>query len=180
MSPSWSQQLSDRSWAADVEALGEVDAELREQLERLRVGYELRDGTAPDRAGEQHDRLDDLTIDRVAGEAADELAVDLEVVDRELPQRREGPEAGAEVVERHLEAEPAERLRERGGAVDVGDRRRLGDLDDQPARIDPARRELLLEQPHHARADRAPGEVHRQRERPAALAQDPERTAEDP
>src|SRR4051794_34649957 len=112
-----------------MEALGEVDAELREQLERLRVGHELSDRVAPDRAGEQHDRLDDLAVDRVAGEPAYELAVDLEVVDRQLPQRRERAEAGAEVVEGDLEAEPAERFRERVGAVDVRDRRRLGDLD---------------------------------------------------
>ena len=106
-------------------------------------------------ARERDDRLDDLAVDRVAGEPAHELAVDLEVVDRERAQRGEGAEAGAEVVERDPEAEPRQRLGERARLADVRDRGGLLDLDDQHRRVDAARGQLVLEQLDDAGPDRA-------------------------
>ena len=59
----------------------------------------------------------------------DELAVDLEDVERQVLEVVERAEAGAEVVERELAAEVGERCGERAGALDVDDRGGLGDLE---------------------------------------------------
>ena len=78
------------------------------------------------------------------GERADEVAVDLEVVERQVLQVVEGGEAGAEVVEREAAAEPGQALREGAGLLHVGDRGGLGDLEHEAARIDAGERDLAL------------------------------------
>ena len=73
----------------------------------------------------------------------------------------EGPEAGAEVVEREAAAEPGEALHERARLREVGDRGGLGHLEDQPRGVD-ARvgQSLLHEQRQVGVAQRLGGEVH--------------------
>ena len=69
-----------------------------------------------------------LTVHRVA----DELAVDLEEVHRQVLEVVEAAVAGAEVVEREAAAERAQRLREADRDLGLLDQRRLGDLEHEP------------------------------------------------
>ena len=78
----------------------------------------------------------DQPVGLVAHAVGDELAVDLQVVERQVLEVVEGAEAGAEVVEREAAAELAQPVGERARLRDAGDRGRLGDLEDQPARVD--------------------------------------------
>ena len=68
--------------------------------------------------------------------AADELAVDLDDVERQVLEVGERAEAGAEVVEGEAAAELGEPLGEAARLLEVADRRRLGDLEDQRRRVD--------------------------------------------
>jgi len=56
-------------------------------------------------------------------QVADELAVDLDEVDRKVAQVVDGAEAAAEVVEGHAAAEGAQSAREAARVVEVGDPR---------------------------------------------------------
>ena len=75
-------------------------------------------------------------------EVLDELAVDLQVVERQVLEVVERGEAGAEVVERELAADLAQPLHERLRLGDVHDRRRLGDLEDELAGVDAGAAEI--------------------------------------
>ena len=70
--------------------------------------------------------------------ALDELAVDLQERGRQVLEVGERAEAGAEVVDREAAAEVGQRLGEAARVLHVGDRRRLGDLEDQARRVDAA------------------------------------------
>src|SRR5581483_1012931 len=72
------------------------------------------------------------------GDPGDEGAVDLEGVDGELAQVGEGAVAGAEVVDRDPDAERLERDELGGSLVGVAHERRLGDLEGQGRRVEPA------------------------------------------
>ena len=76
---------------------------------------------------------DQRAVARVAGEVADERAVDLDHVHRQRAQPAERGVARAEVVEREADAEPAQLLDEALGAAEI-DERALGDLEDQAIR----------------------------------------------
>ena len=82
------------------------------------------------------DRPDERSLHGVGGQVAHELAVDLEEVHRQALQIGEGGEAGAEVVEDEAAAELLERQDELARAPQVRDRRRLGDLEAETARLD--------------------------------------------
>ncbi len=89
-------------------------------------------------AGELDARLDDQLVGAAFRAVLDELAVDLEVVERQILQVVEGTETGAEVVEREMTTEGGQLVDELARAVDVLDRGRLGDLEDEPVGIDGA------------------------------------------
>ena len=101
------------------------------------VADELGDRLLAHAPGDVDQRLHDSWFGGVLGEAADELAVDLEVVERQVLEVVEGAEAGAEVVEGEPAAQAAQPLGEAPGPLDVHDRRRLGHLEDEPGRVDP-------------------------------------------
>ena len=66
----------------------------------------------------------------------DELAVELEDVDREAAQVAPPRVAGADVVERQAHAEVLEREERGGGGVEVGGQLGLGELEDEQRRVD--------------------------------------------
>src|SRR5690242_10827059 len=89
------------------------------------------------------DRTHHLAIDGVVQDLAHERSVDLEEVDREVLEVAERAQAGAEVVEREAATQLAQRLDESIGLREARDRRGLGDLEADLARIDAALLELL-------------------------------------
>src|SRR5215813_5211882 len=117
---------------AEVVALQVLDALADEELGVLlrlhAFGHRLH---AVGRGEAQEVADEELVVD-VARQVAHERAVDLDDVEGERLQVAERGEAGAEVVDRHAAAEVADGREEARGFVDVGQRRGLGDLDDQP------------------------------------------------
>ena len=95
----------DRGGAADVVALGEVDAVAAQEQLGLVVLDAFGDGLLVEAAGQRHQRLDDELIGAVVTAVSDELAVDLEVVKGDVLEVEEAAEAGAEVVQREAAAE---------------------------------------------------------------------------
>ena len=99
--------------ASEEVALAVVDAEVGEDVDAFLVADEFGDGVFAHAAGDLHDGGDQGAVGRVGGAVADELAVDLEVVKREVLEVVEGAEAGAEVIEREPAAELGEAIGER-------------------------------------------------------------------
>ena len=75
-------------------------------------------------------------VGAVVGQIADEVAVDLEPVERHMLEVVEGGEAGAEVVQGEAAAEVSERPGKAPHVLHVGDRGGLCDLEDQRSGID--------------------------------------------
>src|SRR6185436_17692509 len=75
------------------------------------------------------DRLDHGSLDPVVQHVLYELAVDLQVVDLQVPEVGEGGQAAAEVVEDETAAFGLQAGDEAQGAVELADRRGLGDLE---------------------------------------------------
>jgi hypothetical protein len=73
--------------------------------------------------------LDDELVGAIVGAVADELAVDLEVVERQVFQVVKGTEAGAEVVQGEAATQRGELVGELARAVNVFDRGCFGDLE---------------------------------------------------
>src|SRR5438270_8626823 len=73
-----------------------------------------------------------------------EEAVDLDAVHGEVLEVVERRKPAAEVVEEEAHAERPQRLDQRARALHVGDRRRLGDLQQQARRWHAVLRELVL------------------------------------
>src|SRR4051794_25698344 len=105
--PSWSceappwpnlrvTRLFDRRRRAQVKSLGVIDAQLGHQGERALVVHPLAHRLAPQRPCHPDDRADDLAIDPARCQTTDEVAVDLDVVDRQVLEIEERPEAGPE------------------------------------------------------------------------------------
>ena len=69
---------------AEVVSLGVVDAELAQELERRLVLDAYADGGFPEADGHLDYGLDGYAVSSVAGDLFDELAVDLERVEREV------------------------------------------------------------------------------------------------
>ena len=111
---------------------------------------------------ERQHRPDDRQRARVAAEPFDERAVELDLVEGKAPERVERRIAGAEIVQRHVDAERLDLLDDLQRAVLVLDDRRFGQLQLQPLRLEP-----LLEQDPPDQARQAPlrelhpREVHR-------------------
>ena len=89
-----------RPRASDLEALGVVDAVAAQHAQRRLVADELRDRLPAHPPDDLRERLDDELVGRRDGQAADEVAVDLQVAEGQVLEVLEGAEAGAEVIER--------------------------------------------------------------------------------
>ncbi len=74
---------------------------------------------------------------RVGDRIANEAAVDLDVVDRQILQVGQRAYARAEIVQRELAAEFLQRAHEDLRLLEIADRRRLGQLEAQHARRQP-------------------------------------------
>ena len=88
----------------------------------------LGDDVVAEGRGHGDDTLNDRCVARVGAEAGDERAVDLDRIDRKLAQERERRVAGAEVVEREVDAERSDALEVLEAVGDLH-RRGLGELD---------------------------------------------------
>ena len=83
----------------------------------LLVGDELGDRLLAESLGDADDGLDHELVDLAVGGVLDELAVDLDVVERQVLEVVEGAEPGAEVVQREpaaVVAQAAGRMPGRG------------------------------------------------------------------
>ena len=120
----------------------------------------------------------------LADDAADEVAVDLEVVEGQALEVVEGAESRAEVVQREPAAAGAQPVGEGLGLLDVGDRRRLRQLEDQTRGIDAGVRQRALdERGDPGIADRLAREVdveHEPAARARVLGDQLDRLARDP
>ena len=125
------------------------------------IGDEFRHGFLPHPPGDPHDRLDDELVDRIGPESTDEVAIDLEIVEREMLQVIERAKAGAEIVQREA-ATPAPQLRhERLRLVDVANGRRFGQLEDQTRGVDARVGERAIDDRDELRvADGLRGDIH--------------------
>ena len=105
-------------------------AEARQLQRRLQA---LGDDGDAERVAEVDDGLDDRRVLGVEAEAGDEPTVDLDRLDREPLEVRERGVAGAEVVDREVQAQAAQVAQGDRRRLDVGEQCGLGDL--QPQRI---------------------------------------------
>src|SRR3954471_14348151 len=90
---------AERLWATEVEALSVLDLE-RDQPVRDLGGLDmLRDSGHSKRARRLRDARHDRFGDAIVEHAANESTVDLQIVDRQALQMRQGAQAPAKVVE---------------------------------------------------------------------------------
>ena len=132
------EPAGERRRAAEVEALRRSRRRGgARSFERLLVADHLGDRALAEAAGDAHDRLDHELVGAVGDAAADELAVDLQVVERQV----------LEVVEARRRRRRSRRARSgsrarRGGSANscargmLADRGRLGDLEDDLRGVD--------------------------------------------
>src|ERR1700739_2112947 len=97
-------QVGDRLRGGEMAALGEVDADALELIEHRAALDAFGDGGDTERPPDLADRLHHAVVDRIVVQVADELPVDLQVIDRQRLQVRERRQAGAEVIEREAAA----------------------------------------------------------------------------
>src|SRR5450759_1165818 len=133
----------------ELEALGVVDAVVAQQPHRRLVADVLGDRLLAHAAGYADERLHDELVLARGGQGADEVAIDLQIAEREVLEVVEGAEAGAKVVERDGAAERVHSFAEGDRLSHVGDCGRLRHLDDQAVRVDPVAGELVLDMGEH-------------------------------
>src|SRR6185369_11052695 len=119
----------ERPRRAEVEALPQLHADRGELLRDLLGLDRFGDGLQAQARADLVHGLDHGEVERVARHALHERAVDLQPVQRELAHVIERREAAAEIVQHEAHAELGERLDQALGALHVGDRRGLGDLE---------------------------------------------------
>ena len=88
-----------RQGLPEVESLRQGAAELADRARLIGRLDPLGHDLEPERAPQAHDRLEERPVDRTVRQADDEVAGDLQRVDREAPQVRKRRVARAEVVE---------------------------------------------------------------------------------
>src|SRR5207248_11083190 len=81
----------------------------------------------------------------VGGKAAQEQAIDLQLVDRQLTQVGKARIAGAEVVDREAHAEAADLAQGRGVLTEVRHQHPLGDLELEAGTVERIGRERALQ-----------------------------------
>src|SRR6516165_345530 len=94
------RQFADRQWGRQVKALREIHPDAFELRKHRRALDTLGHGSNPERAPDLADRLDHAAVDRILGDVADELPIDLQEVHRQGLQVHERGDAGAEIIER--------------------------------------------------------------------------------
>jgi hypothetical protein len=99
--------------------LCEIDAIPAEEPQRLGVAHEFSDRTLAETAGHADHRLHEVLVYGVARQVTDEAAIDLQVIDGQMLEMREGREANTEVVEREAAAQRFQRPRELLGFIDA-------------------------------------------------------------
>jgi hypothetical protein len=97
--------VGERLGAPEEVPLAVVDSEVGEDVDAFLVADEFGDGVFAHAAGDLDDGGDQNPVGGVGGAVADVLAVDLEVVERQVLEVIERAEAGAEVIEREPAAE---------------------------------------------------------------------------
>src|SRR4051794_19489881 len=85
--------------------LGEVDSVATEQTQCRVIAHELGDRLLSEPVRNLDDRFHGQLVSLRRGQLADEIAVDLQIVERQMLQVVERTEAGAEVVECECAAE---------------------------------------------------------------------------
>src|SRR3954454_22591785 len=96
-------ELVGRQRPGDVVPLRDGHAVLGDAVERLGVLDALGHGAEPEPAAEVDHALHDRGVRRVGQQVADERAVDLELVDRQVLEQPERGVAGPEVVDGHAD-----------------------------------------------------------------------------
>src|SRR3954452_18027154 len=125
-------ELVRRNRAGDVVALGDRHSVLGDPVEGPGVLDALGDGAQPEPPAEVDDALHDRRVRRVGEQVADERAVDLELVDRQVLEQRERGVAGPEVVHGNADPRRDEALDDPQRAIGIAHQCVLGDLDAQP------------------------------------------------
>ncbi len=118
------------------------------------------------------DRPRDRHVFCRSGDVRHQRAVDLDDVHRQPSQVAQARVAGAEVVERDLDAERPQRSQVLNRLVEVADQHALGDLDTEQPRIEPARGEQAFDAPRQVRLHqlaRRQVHGHAHRRQPGAL-----------
>src|SRR5690606_4484214 len=119
------------AWVAVEVSLGEVAAQLGDQArlgERLDAfGHHLQ----AERVGQLDHARDNDQVLALAADLVDELAVDLDVVDRQVADLSERRVTHAEVIQRDANAARVQRLQAGAGLLGVAHHVGLGDLEDQ-------------------------------------------------
>ena len=121
----------------DSESLSEVAAEGCECVPGAMRLEPFGDHVETQTMGEVDDALDDHPIGLVRQQPADEHCVDLQAVDRELPQRLERRIPGTEVVDGDRDAGLTEPIDREPRVLGIGPERPLGHLDFQARRREP-------------------------------------------
>src|SRR5205807_631254 len=114
---------------ADVKTLRVLDAERPQQAQGGGVLDALGDRVRTEAAREPCECLHDELVVPRSGQAADEAAVDLQILEGQVLEVLEGAEARAEVIEGDRAAQRAHARAEGTGARHVRDRRGLRYLD---------------------------------------------------
>src|SRR5208282_5751713 len=89
----------------DGKPLRIVDAIAAQHADRRLVADELGDRLAAHAANDACERSDEQLVGSRDRQAADEVAVDLEIAVWQVPEVLKGAEAGAEIIEREIAAE---------------------------------------------------------------------------
>lgn len=156
------QEFGDGSGLADTGPLGKVHATLLQQPHGIAIPHALADGLWAEHARDFDDGFDKMPVDTIAAKVADEVLVDLEVVDRQALEIRQRVEPHTEVIERDSATQPLRGIDERAGAIDIRQRGLLSELQDQAPGIDSSVEQLALnrgdqipvEQSHRGQVDR--------------------------
>ena len=119
--------------STDVVALGQVAAQLAQEVECLHVLDAFGHDPQTHVVAQLDRRAHEFEVELLAGagQAHDEGLIEFELADREAAEVGERREAGAEVVNRHHDAEVAQGFDHGLGAGEILDDRRFGDLDDE-------------------------------------------------
>ena len=109
-----------------------------EEVGELLVGLDpLGDHLDAQRPRHRQEARGERRVRGAIGQAADERAVELDLVDRQRAQLRDRGRGRSVVVEREAHAEIAELGEPLGVELGAPAQRRLGDLDHQPRRVEP-------------------------------------------
>jgi hypothetical protein len=139
------KRLDDGPGHADMEALRVIDAAAAETIHHVLIGDKFRHGLFPHTPGDPDDRLDDELVDDVCAKATNEVAIDFEIVEGEMLQIKERAKTGAKIVQREPAPSTLQLRRELLRMVDVANRRRFGQFEDETRGVDARVRERSID-----------------------------------